>query len=694
MGLAIEESFIRSARRLGEAGAAKVWTFLDRYGNDRTRPGISLERITQARGNGLWSARVDDDLRAVVYRNGPDDYFLYVGHHDDAYQWARRRTIDVHRRTGRLQIFVAAEEALPRAESPATPAGGVDRGRPFFEGQDDEYLLSLGLPEEWLPWARTVCTTEDLLCGVESLPADVGDRLLDLADGRRPPPPPPREAMALQVEEVLDSSDGTVSPALDDLERLLAAPLSTWIAFLHPSQRGIATAAFSGPAKVTGSAGTGKTVVALHRARHLARQGRRVLLTSFVTTLCENMERGLRMLCTAEELARIEVRTVHQVARQIAERCGAQPAEILGDNEVRTLIQKFSRGRALPLSASAMLAEWNLVVQAQGVDDWEGYRTASRAGRGTPLTAAQRREVWSVFEEVRRYMAAGNLTDWQGLCRTARELIESGTAPREWDSVIVDEVQDLSAQALRLVAALGTGGPDGLLVVGDGGQRIFAHRTSLRSAGIEVRGRSRVLRVNYRTTEQIRRFADRIVAGRDDLDGEVELPSACRSVRAGEPPVATGFDRTEDQYDYVAEHVRDCLARGVAPCEIAVFARTKRRLDQAARRLAAAGIATHLLEPSAGGEAPDAVHLVTMHRAKGLEFKVGIVVDASADAVPNRYAVNAAGDEQDREEALAMERQLLYVSLTRARDEVLVTWVGEPSPFLEPALAAAQGAVT
>jgi superfamily I DNA/RNA helicase len=500
--------------------------------------------------------------------------------------------------------------------------------------------------------------------------------------------------MALQVEEVLDSSDGTVSPALDDLERLLAAPLSTWIAFLHPSQRGIATAAFSGPAKVTGSAGTGKTVVALHRARHLARQGRRVLLTSFVTTLCENMERGLRMLCTAEELARIEVRTVHQVARQIAERCGAQPAEILGDNEVRTLIQKFSRGRALPLSASAMLAEWNLVVQAQGVDDWEGYRTASRAGRGTPLTAAQRREVWSVFEEVRRYMAAGNRTDWQGLCRTARELIESGTAPREWDSVIVDEVQDLSAQALRLVAALGTGGPDGLLVVGDGGQRIFAHRTSLRSAGIEVRGRSRVLRVNYRTTEQIRRFADRIVAGRDDLDGEVELPSACRSVRAGEPPVATGFDRTEDQYDYVAEHVRDCLARGVAPCEIAVFARTKRRLDQAARRLAAAGIATHLLEPSAGGEAPDAVHLVTMHRAKGLEFKVGIVVDASADAVPNRYAVNAAGDEQDREEALAMERQLLYVSLTRARDEVLVTWVGEPSPFLEPALAAAQGAVT
>jgi superfamily I DNA/RNA helicase len=496
------------------------------------------------------------------------------------------------------------------------------------------------------------------------------------------------QELTLQVSEVLESTDGTVSPDPDDLDRLLAAPLSTWIAFLHPSQRSIATADFSGPAKVTGSAGTGKTVVALHRARHLARQGRRVLLTSFVTTLCQNLEQGLRVLCDADELSRIDVRTIHQVAGQIAGAGHISPSEVLEDEKIRELIERFSRNETLPLGTSAMLAEWSLIVQAQGIDDWEVYRTVSRAGRGTPLSAADRRQVWTVLERVRAYLQAGDLTDYQGLCARARGLIEAGTVPRPWDTVIIDEVQDLSAQALRLVAALGTGEPNGLMVVGDGGQRIYAHRTSLRAAGVEVRGRSRVLRINYRTTEQIRRFADCIVTSADDLDDDRERRDGCRSVRAGAPPTALCFDTAAEQYDYVAEHVRDCIDQSVAANEIAIFARTNALLDKAGSHLDRAGVDTHLLQPAKGDAPPSgAVQLVTMHRAKGLEFKIGIVVDASADTIPNRYALNRAGDEQDRADAAERERQLLYVSLTRARDEVLLTWVGEPSPFLADALA-------
>ncbi len=689
MSVAIEQSFLKSATALGDQFAARVWRFVDQYMDDKNRPGISLERLDRLKTNQLWSARISQDVRAIVFREGSTDYLLYVDHHDAAYAWAERRQVTHNPRTNAIQIFTAVavlEEDLAKAKPERVRA--KESAQPIFAGHDDEYLLSLGLPDEWLPFISKVCDDDDLLAGVEHLPYDVAARLLDVADGRVVAPPAPKD-LTFATSALVESSDGTVSPDPNDIERLLNEPLSTWIAFLHPSQRDIVSADFSGPSKVTGTAGTGKTVVALHRARHLARNGRRVLLTSFANTLCENVQRSLRALCTDEELSRIDVRTVHQVARGLVGEAGRTPTSIVGDADIRALIKRYSRDLDLPLGASALLAEWDLVVQAQGVEDWTGYRVANRAGRGTPLTAVQRQAIWGVLERVRAHLDKGDKTDWEGLCRSARELVSSGAVEAPWDSVIVDEVQDLSAQGLRLVAALGGSGPNGLMVLGDGGQRIYAHRTSLRSAGIEVRGRARVLRINYRTTEEIRRFADRIMSRADDLDDDAEDRGGCRSVRAGVTPDVLGFGRVDEQYDYVAEHIRGCMENGIAQGEIAVFARTARQLDATERRLDGAGIDTHRLQPRKDKELPDAVHLVTMHSAKGLEFKVAIVIDASAGSLPNRYAVAQAGDAQDCAEAIERERRLLYVALTRARDELLVTWVGEPSEFLSPALMTA-----
>ena len=684
MSVAIEQSFVQSAAKLG-AEATRVWDFVGRYLDDNTRRGMSMERLDRIKTKGLWSARVTRDLRAIVYRDGPDDYLLYVDNHDPAYNWAEKRRVARNPRTKRIQVYPTPDEIeRPTAPTPR-PAPDTPQLPPPFADHDDDYLLSLGLPEEWLPFIRAVVDVDDLLHGVQELPADVADRLIAVASGHVVPPPAPVVAETT-MERVIESSDGTVSPDPNDLERLLSSPFSTWIAFLHPSQRGTATADFSGPSKVTGTAGTGKTVVAMHRARHLARQGRRVLLTSFVTTLCQNIQRSLETLCDPDELTRIEVSTVHQVAHQLVQQACKAPSDILDDDKIRELIERFGAGKALPIGNSAMVAEWNLVVKAQGIDDWDAYRAASRAGRGTPLTAVQRREVWSVFDRLVAYLRTGNVTDYQGLCRTARELVEAGEVTPGWDSVVVDEVQDLSAQALRLVAVLGGGEPNGLMVLGDGGQRIFAHRTSLRATGIEVRGRARVLRINYRTTEQIRRFADRTLTSADDLDGDPEQRNAFRSIRSGGEPVAIAFPTAADQYDYVAEYVNECVERGVAPNEIALFARTRTQLDRAAECLHKWDVKTQLLEPRSGVSPDDAVQLVTMHRAKGLEFKMAVVIDASRDAIPNRYAMNRAGDDQDRAEFRERERQLLYVALTRARDEVLITWVGEPCEFLEPAL--------
>jgi hypothetical protein len=692
MGVGVEATYLQAMQRLDPAAMRRAVEFIQKFMADPTQPGLSLERVTRTRSDGVWSGRVTQDLRAIILRDGADDHLLYVDHHDAAYAWARRRRFDRHPRTKGLQVFVAAEEVeLPPARLEAASTYNRPAAPPRrFEDHDDAYLLSLGVPEDWLPSIRLITDDDQLLAAAVALPQDVAARLIDLASGELVTPPAPAPA-AISLDRTVVSSDGTVSPPpdWDDLERLIAAPMSVWIAFLHPTQRRLATQDFSGPAKVTGSAGTGKSVVGMHRARHLARRGHRVLLTSFVSTLCENLEQNLTLLCDPQDLARIDVRTVHQVARDLAGQAGVLPARILDDEGVRELIERFMRGVECPLGRSAMLAEWNLVVQAQGIDDWEGYRAANRAGRGTPLTAADRRVVWGVLGRVRDHLAQGRVSDWQGLCRIAREAVEAGTVTAPWDSVVVDEVQDLSAQALRLVGVLGGTGPDGLMVVGDGGQRIYAHRTSLRALGIETRGRSRVLRINYRTTEQIRRFADRILSSADDLDGDTGARDGTRSVRPGSTPTWCGFTTAEEQYDYVAVHILDWLDAGVEPSEIAVFARTKRLLEAAGERLGVAGVPVHLLEPSKEGPPQGAVQLVTFHRAKGLEFKQTVTVDASADAVPNRYAVNRAGDDQDRAEAVERERQSLYVALTRARDDMLVTWVGAPCEFLVPALGAA-----
>jgi hypothetical protein len=680
--VAFEPTFVARASQLDAPSARRALDFMVKYLRDPGSPGISLERLDRLKADNLWSGRVSQDLRAIIYREDGLDLLLYVDHHDAAYQWARRRRVQRNARTGAIQVIVAPEEVdLPAPRDPDRPA------EPVFQAHSDEYLLSLELPETWLPMIRSVTEPEQLLDVVGDLPAEVADRLMDLASGVLVAPPAP-VAPALPGTPVSLPRDAIV-PELDDLMRMLDAPLAVWVAFLHPSQRQLASGSFGGPVKVTGSAGTGKTVVALHRARHQARQGKRVLLTSYVSTLCHNLEHNLGILCTDEELSRITVRTVHQEARALVGAAGEPIAAILGGNEVRALFERHLRGEPCALDPGGLQAEWDAIIEANGIDSWEGYRSVSRAGRGRALSVTDRRVVWSVVERVKRHLASRRLTDWQGLCRRARELLELGRASAPYDAVVVDEVQDLSPQALRLVASLAGDGPDRLMVVGDGGQRIFSHRSSLLALGIDVRGRSRILRINYRTTEQIRRFADLVLASADDMEGGRESRNGCRSIRSGTVPEAAGFDAPGEQYEHVCSQIAGRIANGLAADEIAVFARTKRYLEAVAKHLHRAGIETHLLEPEkGGGPVPGAVNLVTMHRAKGLEFKLGVVVDASKGVLPLPFALHQTSDPQDREEIAEMERQLLYVSLTRARDHVLVTWVGEPSELLMEALTA------
>jgi hypothetical protein len=350
--------------------------------------------VQQAKSPNLWSGRVSKDLRAILQKDGETWIAVYVGRHDDAYDWASKYIVGKHPLTGIWQVvpMPVVTDSDP-ADTRSSPA--------LFASRPDNYLLSLGVPEIWLPTIRQIRTEDELFSVVEKLPQDVGERLLDLAAGKLVTPPPPVSLKASPVENEDASRDLIVIKSRDELRMILDAPMAKWIAFLHPTQKRLARGEFNGAVKVTGSAGTGKTVVAMHRARHLASQGYSVLLTSYVNTLCRNLERNLRLFCLPEELERITVSAVHRTAHDLVKAAGEnwQPVE---DQKVESLLKEYAKNAECPLDTEGLFAEWRDVIEEQGIATWDEYRGASRVGRGRALTVKDQKTVWRWLSRARR----------------------------------------------------------------------------------------------------------------------------------------------------------------------------------------------------------------------------------------------------------------------------------------------------
>lgn len=618
------------------------------------QPGHSLEKVHSS--SGTWSARISSELRAILAKEGDLWLLLHAGHHDAAYRWARNRKLSTHPVTGVLQLVQVVETVEHRTVVREVPG--------LLQSYQDDYLVSLGVPAEWLPVLRHVTDEDQLLEVAGGLPDDVQERLFLLADGQLVTPPSPVEPGKLFEHPDVKARFYLVESD-DDMQRLLSAPLAKWLAFLHPSQQKLATGTFNGPVKVTGSAGTGKTVVAMHRARHLASQGKRVLLTTYVNTLVDNLKHSLAQLCSPEELERITVSTVHAQAQALVKEARGVP-----DEEIGKRIEQNLAHAAGAFDARFLLTEWSKVLSPAGIRSWEDYRAARRVGRGRGLSVKERASAWRVFEKVIESLEKDHLDDFSGICRRA---LESLPEPL-FDGVVVDEVQDLKAQELKLLAGLGRE----LMLVGDAGQRIYPGGVSLSGLGIKTQGRSFTLRINYRTTEQIRRFADRVL-GRtvEDLDGEMEDRKGTRSLLRGPEPETQSFGSSDEQTEFVLTRLRALKTEGLEWEDIALFVRTNALVERWESALHEAGIGVSVL----GKKMRPGVRLGTMHRAKGLEFKSVMVLNASDRYLPNRSMLSHA-DEAEREELLGQERRLLYVSLTRARDDVVVTCVGELSPFL------------
>lgn len=675
MNFTVAKTFNKSLERLSSEEQTRAKAAVFDFQINPANPGFSYEKLHRAKTPGFRSARISSDLRLIVHQDGEDVCACYVGHHEDAYRWAESHRHEVHPVTGAMQIVEVIEVVREVVRE-------KDVSPPLFAKFDRDYILALGVPPAWLDAVMTVSGDEALLELVGHLPEEAGERLLELADGH--PVPRPEAVKDIKPYEHPDAKRRFKTiDSKDALREALEYPWEQWIVFLHPTQRKMIERTSRGPARVSGAAGTGKTVVALHRAAHLARKypSRTILLTTFSRTLAFRLGHQADLLLSAEPdvRKRICVDHLHKLARDFwTERTGRKFQALTPE----TLLQVLERANATVnarFPITFIRSEWENVIEPGGITTWDQYKSASRTNRGTPLGARQRQAAWSVFELTQRMLQERGLVSWDRLCLEAAALL-SNKPP--FMHVIADEFQDLGPADLRFLRALAPPGEDDLFLCGDSGQRIYKGPVSWLSLGIDVRGRSASLNVNYRTTEQIRRFADRILADfSDGSTGEAEQRNSV-SLLSGPEPQIQACGTVAEEIASAANFIRSLLGNGYQSKEIAIFAHGQNLLRERAQAACeAATVAARELSDDSGTPS-DGVAIGTMHRAKGLEFKAVVVMGCDEKILPLKAVIDRMTDEADREEFVEQERRLLYVACTRARERLLVTHTGRKSRFL------------
>ena len=678
----IADTFTASLAKLtGEEQKSAKTTAFDLQLNP-AHPGMKFHRVDGAKDKNFWSVRVGRGLRLVVHKTASNFLLCYVGEHDESYRWAKLRRLERHPNTGAAQL-VEIREVVRDIEVPryvtAEPAAS-----PVFSGVADDQLLDYGVPAEWLDDVKEVTDEDALLEVADHLPAEAAEALLALATGTTPE----RPARVAPDGDPFAHPDAQrrfrVMTNQEELQRALEYPWEKWTVFLHPAQRQVVERSFRGAARVSGSAGTGKTIVALHRAVHLARAqpDARVLLTTFSTALADALRtRLMRLIANEPKIAeRLEVGSMGEIGRRLYQAHFGRP-ELVTEDQVRELL-RGAEAEEHKFSPHFLWTEWSRVVDAWQLASWEQYRDVPRLGRKTRLSERQRAVLWSIFSKVSAALDERRLlTEPRLFGRLERRLPKLAHPPFEF--CVVDEAQDIAVAELRFLAALGATRPDALFFAGDVGQRIFQTPFSWRALGVDIRGRSQTLKVNYRTSHQIRRQADRLLPSEtSDVDGNTDRRSGTVSVFNGAEPVIRILGSPDEECAVIAEWLEARKREGYAPHEIGIFVRSTAELERAAEAAGKAGFTTVDLARHAGG-ASGSVAVGTMHLAKGLEFRAVTVAACDDEVLPWQTRIENVGDQADLDEVYTTERHLLYVACTRARDHLLVTGVDPASEFLD-----------
>ncbi len=700
--IAVSTDYLNSLSKLPAMIQHKANLMMRKFKYDSDSLGLNFEKIHGCKSD-MRSVRVDLSYRAIVLKpkNSKVYLFLWADKHDDAYEWARRHQCQVHPETGSLQVFEPNYETLSPEKVPST-----HKSISAFYELSDSQLARLGVPESVIPKVREVKNDQELNNIQLSLPreayeslflylaGDSFDKIIKSFEKQKEP------VDTEDIEAALKRRNSRSSFALieDDIEfeKMLNAPLEQWRVFLHPIQRSLVERDWNGPVRVLGAAGTGKSVVAIHRAKWLAKQNlssnnlhSQVLFVTFTKNLATDLKEKLRTICSLSELNQIKVVNLDSWVVDFLYRHKLRhPINFGGryENEWRSSLE--SKPDDLNLPDTFYEQEWEDVIQANNIQNMRDYLRVSRVGRGKPLSVKWRRKVWIVFEEYIAKLAKIGVKEIVSAYWNALDLAKQPENRMKYTSIIVDEAQDISPIGFRLLRSLVEEGKNDMFIVGDSHQRIYNNRKIVLShLGVNIVGRGRKLRLNYRTTKQTHDWAENLLKEHsfDDLDNGVDELTNIQSLTKGPSPTLQNFLNFEDQCNGIVEHVKQLESLEAELSSVCIVCRTKHELRRVRSHLIENNILTWLLKKDADSslESDNKVRLATVHRVKGLEFDYIIIASCNQSFFPLETIMKDLGDDEVAKNAAEkLERSLLYVAATRAKKRVFVMSYGSSSPYL------------
>lgn len=695
MGIAISKEFSKALNKLPESLRKRTSDFYAKFIDNPHAPGFNYEPIIGAVDRTIHSARLNDSYRIIIKREDETDTYilLWIGQHDEAYEWALSRKCEINTKTGKIQIINVDNPPLIEDGEP----NAVIELNHLFDNCTDEQLLQMGVPLCNLKLVRDIKNYRHFCNCKYLLPDDIAESLEYVANGF-----PPEEVLDMLRESMTGSECGTFAEALvngknddafyivknqEELQKVIEAPLETWRIFLHSTQRDIVNRDYSGPARVLDEAGTGKTVVAMHRAKRLAsnlEDGQKILFTTFSTNLAKDIEQNLKKICSEEELSHIEVKNLDLwLAQFLKEKNVTIP---IIRNQADDYWEQVMTQLNIPYFEKAFYKEeWSEVIAPYEILTLDEYLAVPRRGREKRLDLDDRKQAWPVFEAFMTKLKNKHVMDIETAINLCKSMIREQPISNVYPSIIVDEAQDFSPNALSLIRTIGgQEHQNDIFIVGDAHQRIYGRETVLSHYGINIKGRGCYLKINYRTTEETQRFASSILKDYkfDDLDGNIAEDTRCISFTHGAKPVMRCFHIFQEEVDFISNEVSRLLSEGVSAREICIVARINRMLDSYVLALRNRGIKTYEVKNHIHDDDHyDGIRVATMHRIKGLEFKYVFLASMNEGIVPPFGSAEHL-QQTGKNEILKTEKCLIYVALTRAQIGTYITSYGNKSELL------------
>lgn len=696
MKLLFYDKFFESLINLPKGTQKKVIEFQKKFRENSKSSGIHLEPISTFKDKSLRSARVDQTYRAIIKAPDSGDiyYLLWVDHHDKAYDWATNKIFQWNDATQSMQVFTAPDQGVLLQESKSDHK----ENETFFSKFKSDDLLKVGVPEILLPSISKINNIDDLEEIESFIPTEVFENLFYLLDGAN------IDVLITEVEEgkststELEDKVASINNQRNFIEltddklfnEVLSGSLEKWKYYLHPSQRKLVNNNFKGSVKVSGGAGTGKTVAALHRLKYLSSivsANDKILFTTYTKALTENLNvlvKGLDI-----NLNNITISNIDRIVRELVVKHELFDSgfKVFEFDSVKAPIEFWEDIMSSELTSydpEFLETEYKSVILYHNVKSLEEYIRTPRKGRGKPISRRQRKEIWTYFENFNSLRKAKNLFYKDELYNELNSYLQNNQiTPYEY--CLVDELQDFSNVELRLIRSMVKEKANDLFLVGDPMQRIYSRNINFSKAGIHIRGkRSQRLRINYRTTEEIKRLALSIVEDihYDNFDGEEEDKKGYVSLYHGNKPTYNLFKSKNDEINEVVDKINSLLENGYSYSEIVIGARTRDGLKDFRNTFHKKNIPYSDNEIKSDQNS-DSITLLTFHKLKGLEYKQVFLVDVNDRTLPK-----LPFDFNDRETEwqnnyLKNERSLAYVAISRAIQNVSITGVGKASEFLK-----------